>query len=268
MLNLSVGKNRRGKSTFDARPWWRAMALILIPWKMRAPRGSKAPRRAGGSDKKKKAGERWRGPILCLIESSFRTVGTSLKNQGVFCRYKKKRKKKRATCSELHHHRTESPKSLFVLSQPQGTQARLWEKMGPQILVIYDNCFLRKCKCDDYFSSVARHSLLWRLVRRGGLKNCRGTMRMTPKTGAELSAVSKQLYFHTWMRADTHSGKPQWLHSQNNLGSLFFSFFFPVHWSAFTCERGFYPVSVWYPKRLSVQDLAPSNGKIATCKQC
>lgn len=226
MLNLSVGKNRRGKSTFDSRAWWRAMALILIPWKMRAPKGSKAPRRAGGRDQKKGgrgALERPHSmPHWVLIQNGRHLI----KKPRHLLQIQKKREKKeplvpnsitivlRAQRVYLFYHNHRAPKRVFE------------RKWAPQIWVIYDNCFLRKCKCDDYFSRVARHSLLRRLVRQGGLKNCRGTMRLIPKTGAELSAVSKQLYFHTWMRADTHSGKPQWLHSQNNLGSLFLISFF------------------------------------------
>lgn len=45
----------------------------------------------------------------------------------------------------LHHNRTESLKSLFVLSQPQSTQAHLLRQAGLKY-VIYDKCFLQKCK--------------------------------------------------------------------------------------------------------------------------
>lgn len=53
---------------------------------------------------KKEAGEGWRGPIPHLIESSFGKAGTSLKNEGVFCRNKKKKNNKKCRLFILHHH--------------------------------------------------------------------------------------------------------------------------------------------------------------------
>lgn len=91
---------------------------------------------------KKEAGEGWRGPILRLIESSFRTAGTSLKNEGVF---RGNKKKKGALVVHTPSRRTESPESVFVLSQPQSTRAYLLKEEGRKF-VIYDNCFLQKCK--------------------------------------------------------------------------------------------------------------------------
>lgn len=44
------------------------------------------------------------------------------------------------------------------------------------------------------------------------------------QSGGESSAVSKQLYVHAWLHADTHSVEHQWLHAESNpTRSLFFS---------------------------------------------
>lgn len=61
--------------------------------------------------KKGEAGEGWRGPIPRLIESSFGTASTSLKNEGVF-----RNKKKAILVVHTPSRCTESSESVFVLS--------------------------------------------------------------------------------------------------------------------------------------------------------
>lgn len=71
----------------------------------------------GRKGQKREAGEGWRGPIPCLIESPFRTASTSLKNKG--------RKKNGPLVVHIPSWSTESPGSVFVLSQALSTRAYL-----------------------------------------------------------------------------------------------------------------------------------------------
>lgn len=92
-----------------------------------------------GRKRQKKAGEGWRGPILRLIESSLGTAGTSLKNEGVFCRNKKK--KKRAVCCSysIMTHREPRDCICFIATTEHSSVSP--KEVGHKF-VIYDNCFL------------------------------------------------------------------------------------------------------------------------------
>lgn len=93
----------------------------------------------GGRDKKKRQGEVWRGPILRLIESSFETAGTSLKNDGVFSRNKNQGR----LLFVLHHKKKRKPGECicFIATTEQPSVS---PKEAGRTFVIYDNCFLQK----------------------------------------------------------------------------------------------------------------------------
>lgn len=77
-------------------------------------------------------------PILRLIESSFRTGGTSLKPKTSSARYKKGEKKRRATCSELHQ--PENPKGsiCFIATTGQSSESprRKWAPLAFLLLLL------------------------------------------------------------------------------------------------------------------------------------
>lgn len=106
---------------------------------MRGTRGSNAQRRAGGKRQKMRQGEVWRGPILRLIESSFETAGTSLKNDGVFSRNKNQGR----LLFVLHHKKKRKPGECicFIATTEQPSVS---PKEAGRTFVIYDNCFLPK----------------------------------------------------------------------------------------------------------------------------
>lgn len=91
----------------------------------------------GRKGQKREAGEGWRGPIPCLIESPFRTANTSLKNKG--------RKKKRAACCSysIMKHRKPRECICFITSTEHPSVS---PKEAGGSFVIYDNCSLQKCK--------------------------------------------------------------------------------------------------------------------------
>lgn len=84
-----------------------------------------------GRKRQKKAGEGWRGPILRLIESSLGTAGTSLKNEGVFCRNQKKKKKGRLLF--ILHHDSQRTQRLYLFYRNHRALERISERGGPQI---------------------------------------------------------------------------------------------------------------------------------------
>lgn len=129
----------------------------------------------GRKRQKEEAGEGWRGPILRLIESSFGTAGTSLKNEGVF----RGNQKKGPLVVHTPSRRTESPESIFVLSQPQSTRAYLLKEEGHKF-VIYDNCFLQKCKYIMTIISGGAHTSRGDVSSDESRKNCSSTMPLTP----------------------------------------------------------------------------------------
>ena len=146
----------------------------------------------GGRDKKKEAGEVWRGPILRLIESSFGTAGTSLKNDGVFSRETRIRA---ACCSYSITRKREPGECICFIATTE--QPSVSPKEAGHTFVIYDNCFLQK--------SV---NILWWLFPGGGeqtpcspdatfhqmgQRNCSGTMHLTPVKWTGRNMVSKQL---------------------------------------------------------------------------
>lgn len=161
---------------------------------MRGTRGSNAQRRAGGKRQKKRQGEVWRGPILRLIESSFETAGTSLKNDGVFSRNKNQGR----LLFVLHHKKKRKPGECicFIATTEQPSVS---PKEAGRTFVIYDNCFLQKTV-----------NILWWLFPGGvrgeqtsrspyatfhqmGQRNCSGTMHLTPVKWTGRNMVSKQL---------------------------------------------------------------------------
>ena len=89
--------------------------------------------------KKKKQGEVWRGPILRLIESSFGTAGTSLKNDGVFSRETRIRA---ACCSYSITRKREPGECICFIATTE--QPSVSPKEAGHTFVIYDNCFLQK----------------------------------------------------------------------------------------------------------------------------
>lgn len=87
---------------------------------------------------KKEAGEGWRGPILRLIESSFGTADTSLKNEVVFC---KEQTKKRPACCSYSITTQRNPRSVFAFIATTEHPSASLKEAGHKC-VIYDNCFL------------------------------------------------------------------------------------------------------------------------------
>lgn len=201
---------------------------------MRGTRGWKAQRRAGGRDKKRGRGvvERPHSmPHWVLIQNGRHLIKKRRRLLQI------QKKKKKSNLFILHHNRTESLKGLFVLSQPQSTQAHLLRQAGLKF-VIYDNCFLQKCKYLMTIISREAHTACCNVFIRWGQRNRWSTVLLILVKRAGRNAVSKQSYFHTWMHIGTHTGKLHWLqkNSQETCslnvsdGVMVHTFYFFIFW--------------------------------------
>ena len=113
-----------------------------------------------------------RGPILRLIESSFGTAGTSLKNDGVFSRETRIRA---ACCSYSITRKREPGECICFIATTE--QPSVSPKEAGHTFVIYDNCFLQK--------SV--NILWWLFPGGGGSRNRAAPTRRFIRWGREIA---------------------------------------------------------------------------------
>lgn len=77
----------------------------------------------GRKGQKREAGEGWRGPIPCLIESPFRTASTSLKNKG---------RKKTGRLLFIFHHEAQKAQGVYLFYHKHWAPERISEGGGRQ----------------------------------------------------------------------------------------------------------------------------------------
>lgn len=79
----------------------------------------------GRKGQKREAGEGWRGPIPCLIESPFRTASTSLKNKG-------RKKKKTGRLLFIFHHEAQKAQRVYLFYHKHWAPEHISEGGGRQ----------------------------------------------------------------------------------------------------------------------------------------